>query len=204
LWVVKVIHLQSMSSAPTTEVFYGPHIPSGTVKEQEHYSGPFSLNAHFSTTQEEYIWSNQQYRKCTKCSQIKNLNYFNGNTSGKDPFDKNGFRLKRPECSECTKKVGQGKMESLKIAKTLGIDHKAPPGTVCANCKELPKQGNGLVFDHDHKALTFRGYACNSCNRSMGALGDDVKGLLQALNYLNKSEKLTIVQNSDGELVIVE
>ena len=38
----------------------------------------------------------------------------------------------------------------------------------------------------------------------LGALGDGVKGLLQALNYLNKSEKLTIVQNSDGELVIVE
>ena len=122
-----------------------------------------------------------------------------GNTSGQDGFDKSGIRLRRPECKYAP---GASKQEiARKFAKENGIPHKAPEGTTHI-CGQLPTKNNGLVFDHCHKTNTFRGYCCNSCNRSVGVLGDDVQSLLRAVNYLNKKEKLKLVQNEDGTLSI--
>ena len=40
-------------------------------------------------------------------------------------------------------------------------------------------------LDHTHDGSnTFRGWLCSNCNRGIGALGDDVHGVLNALNYL--------------------
>ena len=141
---------------------------------------------------------------CSKCGQGKPLPFYTGNTSGSDAFDRDGLRLRRPECSECTSAANRGKDNAKRVAKSQGIPYKAPEGTVCALCKCLPKKGNGMVFDHDHETELFRGYLCNSCNRSMGVLGDDVEGMIKALNYLNKTEKKKIVQEEDGSLRIVE
>ena len=60
-----------------------------------------------------------------------------------------------------------------------------------------------MVFDHCHEREIFRGYLCDPCNRSMGVLGDNIEGLLKCINYLNKTEKRTLVQNASGELTIV-
>ena len=53
------------------------------------------------------------------------------------------------------------------------------------------------MFDHCHKTNTFRGYLHNSCNRSLGVLGDDNEGILRAFNYVNKYKKKLIIQNKD-------
>jgi hypothetical protein len=136
-----------------------------------------------------------------KCLSEKKLYEFNGNTSGTDAFDKNGYRLRRPECNNCTKNVNRGKSEAKKKAKELGILYTAPKDTICGICNKPASKGNNIVFDHCHLSNTFRGYCCNSCNRSMGVLGDNVDGLLRALNYLLKTEKNHIIQNENGELV---
>jgi hypothetical protein len=39
-------------------------------------------------------------------------------------------------------------------------------------------------LDHCHISNTFRGWLCGHCNRALGLLGDDIKGVLNALNYL--------------------
>jgi len=174
-----------------------------TDNERNHYV-KHAERCIFTTPEDELVWAQSNSKECTKCKEIKTLDCYTGNTSGSDPFDKDGYRLRRPECSVCTKVVSAGKSAAMKCAKTLGIPYKAPEGTTCSVCGCLPSRGNGLVFDHCHKMNVFRGYACNSCNRSMGVLGDDVDGLLRVLNYLNKFEGLRVVQGEDGVLRKVE
>lgn len=43
-----------------------------------------------------------------------------------------------------------------------------------------------LRLDHDHATNTFRGWLCNSCNRGLGYLRDDVKVCRAATQYLEK------------------
>lgn len=145
----------------------------------------------------------KQKKKCSKCNEMKKLTEYSGNTSGCDGFDKDGFRLRRPECKNCNKKVMEGKNHAKVKAKELNIPYKALEGTKCALCDKLEKNGDRLVFDHCHKTNTFRGYLHNSCNRSLGTLGDDIHGLLKALNYLNKTQKKKFTQDKDtAELMI--
>jgi hypothetical protein len=171
-----------------------------TQKELDNYSRQ-KEECKFKTPTEEYMWASTQPKKCSKCKTEKKLTDYAGNTSGRDAFDKNGYRLRRPECNECKKTANKGNLRAIKIAKEAGIPYKAPEGTVCAICTKPPTSGNGLVFDHCHQREIFRGYCCNSCNRSVGVLGDDVDGVLRVLNYLLKSEKSTIMQQADGTLV---
>ena len=171
-----------------------------TEKEIENYNRQKDKSL-FKNPKEEYKWAKTQKKTCSKCFEEKKLCDFNGNTSGTDAFDKNGYRLRRPECNKCTKDVSKGKTEAKKKAKELGISYIAPTGTLCAVCGKPPSRGNGLVFDHCHENNIFRGYCCNSCNRSIGVLGDNVDGLIRVINYLLKTENCTIIQNEKGELV---
>jgi hypothetical protein len=169
-----------------------------TENEKAKYTNP---KAHFKSAEEERDWARTQPTKCRKCDKLFPLTYFNVNTSGADPFDQDGYRLRRRECRNCTKMAARGKGEAEKIAKQLGIPFKAPAGTKCELCNTTDK----IVFDHDHTTKKFRGRLCNTCNRSMGCLGDNVEGLLKVLNYLNKSEKKKIVTDPDtNELRITE
>ena len=136
---------------------------------------------------------------------IKKLTEYSGNTSGCDAFNKEGYRLRRPECKDCGKKARQSKTHAIKLAKSLGIPYKPPENTKCALCGKLPKEGESLVFDHCHKTNTFRGYLHNSCNRALGVLGDDVAGIIKGLIYMNIHEKKNITQNKDTcKLAIVD
>lgn len=155
----------------------------------------------FKNPKDEYNYAITQKKICQKCLTEKNLSEFSGNTSGTDAFDKDGYRLRRPECKECKKNIDKGKNEAKKKAKKLNIPYVAPEGTLCGICKKPSSRGNNMVFDHCHLNNIFRGYCCNSCNRSIGVLGDNIDGLLKAINYLLKTEKCTIIQTETGELI---
>ena len=174
-------------------------MPKFTANERSHYSGPFAANAKFKSPEEEWEWASQQSIECSKCSVPIKISDCQGNTSGRDPFDKKGYRLRRLDCRDCNKKAGDGKRAAVKLAKTLGIPFKAPEGTACGICKSVDKK---LVFDHCHSTNKFRDYLCDPCNRSMGVLGDNVEGLLRALNYLNKHEGKKILVDIHGVLNI--
>jgi hypothetical protein len=178
-------------------------IPKFTQKEYENYSRQ-NDKAHFSSPEDEYRDGFGKYKVCSMCNENKRLTDFNGNTSGTDAFDKKGYRLKRPECSICTRRVSIGKAQATKIATKEGIPYKAPDGTNCAICNKIQTEKNKLVFDHCHKTEKFRGYCCNSCNRSLGVLGDNVEGLVNAINYLLKSEPVKIIQNVNGNIEIIK
>lgn len=52
---------------------------------------------------------------------------------------------------------------------------------ICSSTKEL-------CYDHDHDTMEFRGVLCRGCNRSLGQLGDSLKGIMKVVNYLKKKE----------------
>ncbi len=169
---------------------------SFSKKEYENYKRQ-GEKAKFKSPEEELVYALTQMKKCSKCGINKCLNEYNGNTSGCDAFDREGYRLRRPECKICTKNVCRGKSEAKAFAKKQNIPYKAPQGTLCAICNLPEKKGDALVFDHCHSSNKFRGYLHNSCNRSLGVLGDNISGLLRAMNYLNKTEKIKINQNPE-------
>jgi hypothetical protein len=176
-----------MSADPTLEFVWNPET------ENKHYTTHTKPHK-FATPEAEREWARTQPKACSKCKVVCPLSYFNGNTSGADPFDRNGYRLRRPECRGCTKKAAAGKNEAAAVARKLGMTTKAPAGTCCALCDSSER----LVFDHDHTTNRFRGWLCDPCNRSMGVLGDSVEGLLRALNYLNKTTQLPLSVDATG------
>lgn len=51
---------------------------------------------------------------------------------------------------------------------------------------------NGLHVDHCHNSLSVRGLLCTSCNTGLGLFKDDIGLMLEAVEYLRKSEVLEI------------
>lgn len=61
----------------------------------------------------------------------------------------------------------------------------------CAICGSLPEQDSmkhELAVDHDHVTGKIRGLLCRHCNIGLGKLGDNLAGLMRAVNYLSKHE----------------
>lgn len=55
-------------------------------------------------------------------------------------------------------------------------------GGLCAICeKPLWKE---MQTDHDHTTGRFRGLLCKLCNSSLGHFGDNIQGLMRAVEYL--------------------
>ena len=164
--------------------------PKFSTRERGHYErGVLTGDTKFKSPEEEYYWAFTQKKKCSKCDEEKRLTEYNTNTSGSFGFDRDKIRLRRPECSVCTKKASKGKDAAVKAARSLGMSHKAPVGTKCELCNST----KGIVFDHDHEKNVFRGWLCDPCNRSMGVLGDNASSLLETVAYLSKNNKRALV-----------
>jgi len=59
----------------------------------------------------------------------------------------------------------------------------------CELCGKIPKTRKQMHRDHDHVTGRFRGWLCHCCNTSIGKLGDNVDGLLAAIDYLQNAEE---------------
>lgn len=57
-----------------------------------------------------------------------------------------------------------------------------PEPVICECCYKQPS--TRLALDHCHVTGKFRGWLCSACNVSIGALGDDLRGVLNAVRYL--------------------
>lgn len=64
-------------------------------------------------------------------------------------------------------------------------------GYRCACCGSEKAYTNGSLkfhVDHCHETNKVRGLLCNACNKGIGALGDNLEGLLKAVRYLSRVE----------------
>ena len=77
-----------------------------------------------------------------------------------------------------------------------GIPAATRPEPPACECCGKPPGRRGMCIDHCHVSGEFRGWICYRCNLGIGMLGDDEKGVVNALRYLQRSHKLT-----NGEMI---
>lgn len=113
-------------------------------------------------------------KKCIYCEESKAITEFPKHSLYKDRLD--------TRCRSCIK-------EQSKIRKQL--KKTAPPKP--DRCECCGQKNKKLCLDHDHNTEKFRGWICDKCNTGLGKLGDDIPGIINALNYLlqhkNKLDK---------------
>ena len=143
----------------------------------------------FKNKEEEDEHARTHTRTCTKCNAEKPLTEFGNNTSGSQPYDKQGYRYKRPECRDCTKSAGKGLADARRAAKKVGIATTPSEDDVCAICNKKGDDRHCLVFDHDHVSNKFRGWLCDPCNRSMGGQGDKLETLTARFGYICRTDE---------------
>ena len=110
---------------------------------------------------------------CSYCDKRKNLKSFPKHSMYKDNLD--------ARCRSCVKKH----------SKVRGKLHKKAPikPEVCECCGKIPIQ---WCLDHDHSDDTFRGWICTKCNTGLGKLGDNLDGVIKAVNYLIMAKNRTL------------
>ena len=119
-------------------------------------------------------------RECKECHKTLPSTAFTTHT-----MRSNGAFALLNGCREC---------KSREEARRKIVLKNAPPKPDdCANCHKNKK----LQVDHIHGTLIFRGWVCRSCNTGIGALGDNLEGVLQAAIYLEPDMK-KIIETLEG------
>ena len=112
---------------------------------------------------------------CVKCQQRKNNKSFPKHIRYKDGFD--------TRCKKCVRTASKIRSKLHKVA----IDKPK----ICPVCRKLPenfKKPHKWHLYHDPESSKFRGWLCEPCNMSLGLLGDNIEGIVSALNYLLQSK----------------
>lgn len=110
-----------------------------------------------------------QNRSCKKC--IIFLLRTRHNKAPKYVEMRRLYRLAHPEATARNRHRRNGYPEPTR-ARPLTCECCGKPG------KRL------LALDHDHPTNAFRGWLCTRCNTGIGALGDNLAGVLRAVAYL--------------------
>jgi hypothetical protein len=113
---------------------------------------------------------------CTKCLKEKPQEEFRTRGEGKS----HGVH-RYQHCKQCEKEIATVTREAKRkcdVTKSTCCD-------ICGRVENVEKYKNSkIVFDHDHTTGKFRGWICDSCNRGLSNLGDNIDGVVKALNYL--------------------
>lgn len=125
-------------------------------------------------------------KNCPMCDQSKSTGSFHNNKSTADglctyckpcssQYEKDRWHLRKP--------VSQARYykQTYNLTPTDVESLLASQGGVCAICSEEPKRA---VVDHCHDSGKVRGILCDTCNRSLGLLKDNVEVLMSAAAYL--------------------
>ena len=108
---------------------------------------------------------------CTHCKQELPLDSFNKHPHG--PLGRDH------RCKSCQNEASKWKRRAEK---------NAPPRPDKCDCCGV--EGKQLVPDHIRGTDICRGWLCNNCNKSIGAFGDTLEGVMNAVNYLTKTDDL--------------
>lgn len=148
------------------------------------------------------------FKKCSSCSQEKEIILFHKNKSKKDGFSslcKDCYKLsfnknkishyenmkeyKIKNNSKITKYKRDWHFQNKYGITLADLDNlRTKQNFSCAICKkhELLTPRKSLCVDHCHTTGKVRGLLCESCNQALGLLYDNKESLINALEYLNK------------------
>jgi hypothetical protein len=70
-------------------------------------------------------------------------------------------------------------------------------GTPCECCGFTEQK---LHWDHCHNTHEHRGWLCNNCNTAIGKLGDNLEGVLKAVDYLARVNNLGTHQGGANDV----
>lgn len=108
-------------------------------------------------------------KECCKCKELKPIDCFTKRGEGKTKKRILSY------CKECEKRI---KKDLVRLKKY------APPKPERCDC--CGKECQKLVLDHDHESNKFRGWICDSCNVGISRLGDNLDGVIKAVEYLQE------------------
>jgi len=81
-------------------------------------------------------------------------------------------------CKPCTRAHTKLVRELKKVS---------PPMPTHCDCCGKETESKKMRFDHDHETGLFRGWICQNCNLGIGQLGDNLDGVMNAVQYLNET-----------------
>ena len=131
---------------------------------------------HFRLDGIKIVGKAEDMQKCKTCHRIFPSTAFTTHTPRVD-----GAYFLQKICRECHTVINKEQRD---------VKKKAPPKP--DRCDRCHKKEEKLQVDHIHGSTTFRGWLCRNCNSGMGALGDNLEGVLQAAIYLEKDESKII------------
>ena len=121
---------------------------------------------------------------CPKCKEMKTLDNFDKCVIAyeTEPRPTLGASISGTArwCKSCRKEYQRGKNIAAKKATPKPLEPSP-----CECCGTITEP-NKLHLDHDHGTYEFRGWVCRKCNVGLGALGDNIEGLEQAIKYLKR------------------
>jgi len=132
-------------------------------------------------------------KECPTCKERKPPSGFHKNRTKPDGLDNECRRCKHIRESSKEARDAKRERDLMRLYGLTLADYEAlaeMQGHVCAICGEPEKATNRfgellpLSVDHDHDTGEVRGLLCSRCNKGIGALGDDVMGVLTAAIYL--------------------
>lgn len=123
-------------------------------------------------------------RNCIACMRERNKRLFEKDPAAAAAKVK-AWREANPEKSRASKRRSSIKRKYGLTPEDI-FRMMAKQSGKCAICDRMldPSTCNGMHIDHCHATGRVRGLLCGCCNTSIGKLGDDVKGLRRALDYL--------------------
>lgn len=132
--------------------------------------------------------------QCTKCGLTKPASEFY-----QDNSRRSGKSRKMTCCRTCNLQSGRSKRLAAKKHFGSGFNRKLsqerpPEGTPCQVCNRpmvYHRSARLMCFDHDPNTHEFRGWICQNCNTAIGKLGDNLAGLMAAVNYLYTRQWIT-------------
>lgn len=131
--------------------------------------------------------------KCADCGEIKSNEHFTFYKNRIHPHT-NLCLYANKKCTECRKHYTLHKKTSEEYIRKNNISRPKPTKEtpyICDCCNKPIYTSKTLQLDHCHKTGKFRGWTCKPCNISLGNLGDDIPGVMNAIKYLNKTEHKT-------------
>jgi len=160
------------------EIIMTHYFPSGS-------KNPFHTRklSHNGITKYIKITGNKDIpRKCSKCHQFLSVDLFHLNGTK----NASGHCYLISLCKACIKNRNYERSQVLKSS--------PPPPAKCECCSQKTDK---MTHDHVRGTITLRGFLCKMCNTGMGNFGDNLKGLLQAVVYLEK-DKSKIIKILEG------